>query len=203
MEKSSFKRKHTNGIDSAPSGKEFKKTPHHHKGSPHDRPFQKYEKYPQKDYKKKNFNRPSLLSKIWSFIVLIFTCGFKRHTKKPLHEAQNHCKGCTCHKKTVSAPKREPREEAPTAPVMEAPQQPVKARLSDDEIAKYKAQFYSNPDRLAVRYRKPIASSPNPEQFDVRSEDGRSASIDNSDSEHEPEANDEEDFDTLVESDVE
>jgi hypothetical protein len=228
MEKSSFKRKQANGIDSSSSGKEFKKTTphHHHKGSPsgHPQKYDKHDKHPHKDFKKsKKFNKPSFFSKLWAFIAMVFTCGCMRHSNKPSPNAGEvrHCKGCTCSKET--APKHNPKphysktDEAPvanrgpkqanTTDECEAPQ-PVKARLTDEEIAKYKAQFHAtqrNPESLAMRYRRPyIPAAP---ATTAASEPAMSEDEDHSvsGSEHESDVNahEDEEFDALVDSDDE
>ncbi len=230
MEKSSFKRKQTNGIDSSSSGKEFKKTPHHHhKGSPsgHPQKYDKYDKPHHKDFKKsKQFKKRSFLSKLWAFIAMVFTCGCMRHSYKPSPNAGEvrHCKGCNCSKET--APKHNPKphssktDEAPVAKRVppqanttdecEAPQ-PVKARLTPEEIAKYKAQFFANrntPGTVASRYR-PRASIPDADSVasattrQSASEDDSYSQPEHSDSEPDVEAEDEEEFDTLVDSDDE
>jgi len=232
MDKSSFKRKQANGIDSSSSGKEFKKTPHHHhKGSPsgHPQKYDKHDKHPHKDFKKsKKFNKPSFFSKLWAFIAMVFTCGCMRHSYKPSPNVGEvrHCKGCNCSKET--APKHNPKphysktDEAPVAkgpaPGPKAPQanttdeceapKPVKARLTDEEIAKYKAQFHAkqhSPDSLAMRYRRPyIPAAP---ATTAASEPAMSEDEDHSvsGSEHESDVNahDDEEFDALVDSDDE
>ncbi len=234
MEKSSFKRKQANGIDSSSSGKEFKKTPHHHhKGSPsgHPQKYDKHDKHPHKDFKKsKKFNKPSFFSKLWAFIAMVFTCGCMRHSYKPSPNVGEvrHCKGCNCSKET--APKHNPKphysktDEAPVAkgpaPGPKAPQanttdeceapKPVKARLTDEEIAKYKAQYNATrniPGALAARYRAQAlistAKSAASTASSVVSEDEAHSVPENSDSEPDVEAEDEEEFDTLVDSDDE
>ncbi len=235
MEKSSFKRKQANGIDSSSSGKEFKKTPHHHKGSlsGHPQKYDKYDKHSHKDFKKsKKFNKPSFFSKLWSFIIMVLTCGcIRRSNKTPPNAGEvRHCKGCNCSKETAPKHNPKPRSSSPgEAPVAkrgppvakhgppqanttdecEAPK-PVKARLTDEEIAKYKAQYNATrniPGALAARYRAQAlistAKSAASTASSVVSEDEAHSVPENSDSEPDVEAEDEEEFDTLVDSDDE